>query len=146
MGSCVICILRILSCTFTNQCCCSVCLWFFMLILLCVFVSIILSLSIYSIAFVLFILNTCALLVLENGESWCVAFTYCVDAGWTFICRVYFQYTKCICNMFVRSRNCCTFRKRRVLQIIPINPSIVIVESCDNTIMLGIECQHKEKG
>ena len=165
MTSCIICLLRVLSCTFTTHACCSVCLWFMTLILFCVVLSISLYISLYAAGFVAIVLYT---MLLFTGNS--VVQTYRTfsfrEVGWTVWRQLHlYGIQPCIYTCTCIFHRLCPFRRRHLCSlckrqnrhihpttirpihratVCPIHratrPTIIVIESCDDTIALGVEC------
>ena len=150
MESCILCFLRVLTCTCTNHICCSICLWGFGMILVCIVVALATTVSVYTAGGVLLLLGTCGFhsgsFILQYFREYpykrvcvCVSRNFLQSARYLQQCA---RQGGIRCGVYyddvVRSWApfcCCRHRTA-------VHPSIVIVESCDNTIALGVVVGH----
>lgn len=150
MNSCVVCILRVLSCTYTTHCCCSICIWFIVL-LMCMLLCVVAG---YLAVLLLFVLSMCSLLTLERGQyCWRV---HCYDRCCELLCCEYrddcfeYQYDCCeynCCEMcywysrrLLRQIKCYRWkRNKKISPNIVFNDDVVVIHSCgEPKISLGV--------
>jgi hypothetical protein len=154
--SCIICLFRVLSCTFTSNACCSLCLWLMALVLMIGVASMSLYISLYIVGFVALILYT-MLLFTENSIVQIYQTYSCREVGRTMWQRLHrcgiqpciyrpciYVYTCILHKVYCSLCHLCSLCKRRNIRrptIHPAHPTIIIIESCDNTLALGVKIQ-----
>jgi len=119
---CIVCCLRIISCSYHSNCCISFCLWLFCLL----FLILLSSATMYSIVYILlilgFICQTSCLHFLNCINDLCTEFDYCVCIQCMYD-TMYIMYLRC---------HICKRKKTNVFPIATkkIQPEMVIIESC----------------
>ena len=149
MESCFLCFLRLLTCTCTNHICCSICLWAAVMILVLTVVALATTISVYTVGGVLLLLGTCGFYSSSFILQWFREYPYkrvylCFSRNFLQSARYLHQCARqggIRCGVYydvIRSWApfcCCRHRTA-------VHPSVVIVESCDNTIALGVVIGH----
>lgn len=156
MTSCIICLFRVLSCTFTSNACCSFCLWLMAFVLIFAVASMSLYISIFTVVFIAFIMYT---ILLFTGDSvvqiyQMYSFREVGRTAWQRLHRcgiqpcIYrpciYMYTCIVHKVYCSLCHLCSLCKRRNIRrptIHPAHPTIIIIESCDNTLALGVKIQ-----
>ena len=129
---CIVCCLRIISCSYHTNCCISFCLWFLCLL----FLILLSSATMYSIIYILLIVGlicqTCCLHFLNCINDLCTDVDFCAC-----IQCVYGN----MYHMYIRCYIICKRKRTNVLPITRenIQPEMVIIESCgEPKLSLGI--------